>query len=140
MTTLTVYRNGTFEVAAPEIEGKCGAEGKKLFKFEAWVTATPADLDARGFIVDNADLARWFRNVFGPPGEFVSCERICTQTIDAWQAMWPFATAIKVRVWGLEDVTYVEASWEPPPKVYIQSSSLRGQWDALRQAALGGYY
>jgi hypothetical protein len=112
---MTVYRNGTFEVAAPEVEGKCGVEGKTRFRFEAWFTATSADLDERGFIVDNADLFRYFRDRYAQPDTgFVSCERMCLRALEDWQQLWPYATKITARVWGLEDVTYVEATWELP--------------------------
>jgi hypothetical protein len=115
-SSMTVYRNGTFEVAAPEVEGKCGVEGKTRFRFEAWFTATSEDLDARGFIVDNADLFRYFRDTYTNPGTgFVSCERMCLRSLDAWRKLWPYATKITARIWGLEDVTYVEATWEAEP-------------------------
>jgi hypothetical protein len=114
--TMTVYRNGTFEVAAPEVEGKCGVYGKTSFRFEAWFTAGLDDLDERGFIVDNADLYRYFRDryVGDPDYSFVSCERMCLRALDDWREIWPTARAIKVRVWGLEDVTYVELDWARP--------------------------
>lgn len=111
---MTVYRNGTFEVAADEIEGKCGVFGKKSFRFEAWFTATSEDLDDRGFIVDNADLYRYFRDHYGDTSkcEFTSCERMCLLALADWRKMWPYATKITARIWGMEDVTYVEATWE----------------------------
>ena len=117
-TTMTVYRNGTFEVAAEEIEGKCGVFGKKSFRFEAWFTATSDDLDERGFIVDNADLFRYFRNTYADDGvRFTSCERMCLKALADWQELWPMAVKITARVWGLEDVTYVEATWEKPAEL-----------------------
>lgn len=114
---VTVYRKGTFYVAFPEVEGKCGVFGKTEFHYEAWVTATEGDLDGRGFIVDNADINRYFANTYGlcePGAEFVSCERMCLRTIRDWQSLWPFAIKVVVRVWGLEDITYVESRWTRP--------------------------
>jgi hypothetical protein len=124
-TAMTVYRNGTFEVAAPEVEGKCGVFGKKAFRFEAWFTATGDDLDARGFIVDNADLFRYFRDTYAAGTPFTSCERMCLKALEDWQAQWSYATKITARVWGLEEVTYVEATWERPmpEAVYLPSIS-----------------
>jgi hypothetical protein len=113
---MTVYRTGHFEVAAPEVEGKCGVFGKTKFRFDAWFTADAGDLDARGFIVDNADLFRYFRDKYSadPDYTFVSCEKMCLRALDDWREMWPTARRIKVRVWGLEEVTYVELVWERP--------------------------
>lgn len=128
---MTVYRNGTFEVAAPEVEGKCGVFGKTQFRFEAWFTASANDLDGRGFIVDNADLFRYFRDRYeagADPYTFVSCERMCLRALDDWRELWPNARRIKVRVWGLEDVTYVELEWKrPKPQPRTISSSLLEQ-------------
>ena len=117
-SSMTVYRNGTFEVAAPEVEGKCGVFGKTAFRFEGWFTATSDDLDERGFIVDNADLFRYFRDLYSDPSSitFTSCERMCLRALDDWQEQWPYAQKIVARIWGLEDVTYVEATWERPVK------------------------
>ena len=132
---MTVYRNGTFEVAAPEIEGKCGVFGKAAFRFEAWFTATSEDLDERGFIVDNADLFRYFRNVYGDPSgiQFTSCERMCLKALDDWRRMWPYATKITARVWGLEDVTYVEATWELPTPTFIDRASFLSELELSQQ-------
>jgi hypothetical protein len=114
-TQLTVYRNGTFSVSAPEVEGKCGVFGKTEFRFDAWFTAGEDDLDCRGFIVDNADLYRYFMKLYsveGSPEKFVSCELMVLRAVRDWRERWPMARAIMVRVWGKEEVTYVEARWE----------------------------
>ena len=122
VTEVTVYRNGSFDVAAPEVEGKCGVFGKTAFRFEAWFTATEKDLDERGFIVDNADLFRYFRDTYGGGVDcacspFVSCELMVLRAVNDWRARWPSARKVVARVWGLEDVTYVEASWVKPGSV-----------------------
>jgi hypothetical protein len=112
---VTVYRNGTFSVSAPEVEGKCGVFGKTEFRFDAWFTAGEDDLDCRGFIVDNADLYRYFMKLYsveGSPEKFVSCELMVLRAVRDWRERWPMARAIMVRVWGKEEVTYVEARWE----------------------------
>jgi hypothetical protein len=110
---MTVFRTGTFSVAAPEVEGKCGVFGKSAFRYDVWFTATAADLDARGFIVDNADLHRYFQRKYGEEGTpFVSCEVMGIKAIADFREAWPSAREIKVRVWGMEDVTYVESKWK----------------------------
>lgn len=109
---MTVYRTGTFSVAAPEAEGKCGVFGKTEFRYDVWFTATAEDLDARGFIIDNADLHRYFQELYGP-GQmpFVSCEKMGLRAISDYRRHWPTARAITVRIWGKEDITYVESRW-----------------------------
>lgn len=113
LAEVTVYRTGTFTVAAPEVEGKCGVFGKQEFKYEAWFTATENDLDSRGFVVDNADLNRYFLQTYSlADGKFVSCERMCLTAMRDWRTRWQgMATEIVVRVWGMTDVTYVETRW-----------------------------
>ena len=110
---VTVYRTGTFAVAAPEVEGKCGVFGKTEFRYDAWFTAGEDDLDARGFIVDNADLHRYFAKKYGNAKTcwFVSCEIMSIQAIKDFREAWPMAREIIVRVWGKEEITYVEARW-----------------------------
>jgi hypothetical protein len=86
---VTVYRTGTFSVAAPEVEGKCGVFGKTEFKYDAWFTAGEDDLDDRGFIVDNADLHRYFLKKYSTHescGSFVSCEVMVLTAIKDFRA------------------------------------------------------
>lgn len=111
---LTVYRTGHFDVALPEVEGKCGVFGKSKFRYDAWFTAGAGDLDARGFIVDNADLNRYFQQTYGvgSAASFTSCELMGLKAIADFRAAWPMARKIVVRVWGMEEITYVETQWE----------------------------
>lgn len=111
---VTVYRTGTFTVAAPEVEGKCGVFGKTEFRYDVWFTAGQDDLDDQGFIIDNAVLHRYFLKKYGIAevcGAFVSCEIMVLDAIKDFRMRWPMARAIIARVWGKEEVTYVEAHW-----------------------------
>jgi hypothetical protein len=127
---VTVFRTGTFTVAAPEVEGKCGVFGKTEFKYDAWFTAGEDDLDDRGFIVDNADLHRYFLKKYSTRescGSFVSCEVMVLTAIKDFRARWPMARSIQVRVWGKEEVTYVEANWKRDEFLgYLYGSAIYG--------------
>ena len=116
---MTVYRNGEFVMGTEATVHKCGIEGKKRFRFEAWFRATAAELDRRGFAVDNADLFRYFRDR-ASQDSFDSCELLCLRAMEFYRTTYPGATQIRVRIWGLEDVTYVEAEW-PQPKAEPRS-------------------
>lgn len=113
---MTVYRNGEFVMGTEATVHKCGVEGKKKFRFEAWFRASAADLDHRGFAVDNADLFRYFRDR-ASADSFDSCELLCLRAMEFYRITYPGADMIRVRIWGLEDVTFVEAEWPRPSEV-----------------------
>lgn len=112
---MTVYRKGEFVIGTEETVHKCGVEGKKRFRFEVWYRGYAPHLDDRGFTVDNADLFRYFRD-HAAHQEFVSCELICLKALQYFRTTWEGGVYVRVRVWGLEDVTYVEAEWPVPPE------------------------
>jgi hypothetical protein len=107
---MTVYRNGEFVMGTDETVHKCGVEGKKRFRFEAWYRSTADKLDERGFAVDNADLFRYFRDVVSQDS-FDSCELMCLRALEFYRTRFPGCDYVRVRVWGLEDVTYVQAQY-----------------------------
>lgn len=113
-TSLTVYRTGRFNVALPAVKGKCGHREKKDFLYEVWFTAGENALDERGFIVDNADIHKYFEVTYGAPtvSVFASCERMGLKAVADLSYGYPVAEKIVVRIWGLEGITYVETKWE----------------------------
>lgn len=110
---MTVYRNGEFVMGSPETVHKCGVEGKKRFRFEVWYRGLAPNLDERGFTVDNADLYRYFRDR-AAGDSFDSCELIALRALEYFRTTWDGCRFLRVRVWGLEDVTYVQAEWPAP--------------------------
>jgi hypothetical protein len=110
---MTVYRTGEFVMGTEATVHKCGIEGKRRFRFEVWYRGYAPHLDERGFTVDNADLYRYFRDK-AAKDSFDSCELICLRALDYFRTAWEGSTYLRVRVWGLEDVTYVEAEWPAP--------------------------
>jgi hypothetical protein len=112
---MTVYRTGEFVMGTEETTHKCGVEGKKRFRFEAWYQGLAPNLDDRGFTVDNADLFRYFRDT-AANDSFDSCELICLRALEYFRTTWSGCDYLRVRVWGLEDVTYVQAEWPAPSK------------------------
>ncbi|MBB76543.1 MAG: hypothetical protein CMJ75_18720 [Planctomycetaceae bacterium] len=65
LPTITIRREGTFQVPGLTLARQCGREGQKDFRFELQIVVQR--LDESGFVCDNFEVPKMMERSFGDP-------------------------------------------------------------------------
>lgn len=78
---LTLSRKGTFRVGeCGDDTTQCGMRGTRKLHYFVSITSDEAQLDRRGFIVDNNEIQLYFDDEYRKVSRFLSCEEIACQS------------------------------------------------------------
>lgn len=109
--TLTLERNGSFDVDASDISCKCGPVGADTITYQIKVECRDR-LDPSGFLIDHNDLHAYMVRTFGGKQQvFPSCERMADRSArELWRLIrshgaYPVRLRVTVAAFGMAGVT-----------------------------------